>query len=68
MKKLNFEQMEEISGGQAKFMTGLMCAVTVGLALSVFFAPLAGATGVGCAVGLYALHSWEERGINTDEV
>jgi hypothetical protein len=66
MKKLNFEQMEKIEGGQPKFMTGLMCAVTVGLAFSVFLAPLAGATGVGCAVGLYAIHTWEANGINTD--
>ena len=56
MKKLNFEQMEGLKGGDAAFMTGMMCAATVFLAFSLV-APLAGATGTGCAVGLYALHT-----------
>jgi hypothetical protein len=68
MKTLNFEQMGRIEGGQPKFMTGMMCAATVFLAFSVVFAPLAGATGVGCAVGLYAIHTWEAQGVNTDEM
>jgi hypothetical protein len=60
MKTLDFEQMEMLKAGNAAFMTGMMCAATVFLAFSVLFAPLAGATGTGCAVGLYALHSWGE--------
>jgi hypothetical protein len=58
MKTLSFEQMENLKGGNAEFMTGLMCATTVFLAFSVVFAPLAAATGTGCAVGLYAIHTW----------
>lgn len=68
MKTLNFEQMEEIEGGQPKFMTGLLCSATVFFALSVALAPLAGATGAGCAVGLYAIHTWEKQGIDTDNM
>lgn len=60
MKTLNLEQMEKVKGGDAAFMTGMMCAATVFLAFSLVFAPLAGATGTGCAVGLYALHSWNQ--------
>ncbi|MEI6049342.1 MAG: hypothetical protein WCS03_10630 [Bacteroidota bacterium] len=58
MKTLKFEEMESLTGGNAEFMTGLMCAATVFLAFSLVFAPLAGATGTGCAVGLYAIHTW----------
>jgi hypothetical protein len=60
MKTLNLEQMESLKGGSAEFATGMMCAATFLLAFSVIFSPLAGATGAGCAVGLYAMHTWGE--------
>jgi hypothetical protein len=60
MKKLRLEQMQKFNGGSAEFATGMMCAATFLLAFSVIFAPLAGATGTGCAVGLYAMHTWGE--------
>jgi hypothetical protein len=68
MKTLNFEQMEMIEGGQPAFMTGVMCAATGILLFSVFLAPFAGATGTGCAVGLYALHFWKEQGIDVNKM
>ena len=60
MKTLSFEQMESLKGGNPEFMTGMMCAATVFLAFSFVFAPLAAATGTGCAVGLYAMHTWSK--------
>jgi hypothetical protein len=60
MKTLSYGEMENLKGGNAEFMTGLMCSATVFLAFSFVFAPLAGATGAGCAVGLYALHTWAQ--------
>ncbi|HEY5122853.1 MAG TPA: hypothetical protein VIK14_03880 [Ignavibacteria bacterium] len=68
MNKLNFEQMEKTKGGQPAFMTGLMCVTTGILLFSCFLAPFAGATGVGCAVGLYALHTWKEQGIDVNKM
>jgi len=68
MKKLNFEQMGLIQGGQPAFMTGMMCAATVLLLFSGVLAPFAGATGAGCAVGLYALHTWTEQGIDVNNM
>jgi len=59
MKKLTLEQMEAPVGGiSTEAGIGLMCAATLALALSVVFAPIASATGTGCAVGLYAMHLW----------
>jgi hypothetical protein len=68
MKTLNLEQMESVLGGQPAFLTGLMCGATVFLAFSVVFAPFAAATGTGCAVGLYALHTWKEQGIDVNNM
>ena len=68
MKTLNFEQMERIEGGQPAFMTGVMCAATCVFLFSAFLAPFAGATGAGCAVGLYALHTWKEQGIDVNKM
>jgi len=69
MKTLNLEQMERIKGGTSTAATvGLMCAATLYLSLSVVFAPFAGATGAGCAVGLYALHTWSKQGIDVNEI
>jgi hypothetical protein len=61
MKKLNLEQMEEtIAGIKVDSIIGLMCGATLVFASSGILAPLAGATGAGCAVGLYALHLWSK--------
>jgi len=62
MKTLNFEQMENVKGGiDPESLTGIFCGATLVFALSGILAPLAGATGVGCAVGLYAKHLWSKR-------
>ena len=60
MKKLNVEQLEVTQGGKMdpESVIGLMCGATLVLAFSGIFAPLAGATGTGCAVGLYAMSIW----------
>jgi hypothetical protein len=59
MKKLSVEQMEVIKGGiKVDSLIGIMCGATLVFACSGIFAPLAGATGAGCAVGLYAQHVW----------
>jgi len=59
MKTLSLEQMEVIQGGiKTDSLIGLMCGATLVFACSGIFAPLAGATGAGCAVGLYAMHVW----------
>ena len=61
MKKLNLEQMKNIVGGiRTDSLIGLMCGATLAFACSTILAPIAAATGVGCAVGLYALHVWEK--------
>jgi hypothetical protein len=61
MKKLKLEQMQQIQGGmETSSWIGLMCGATLVLACSAIFAPLAGATGAGCAVGLYAMHIWSK--------
>ena len=63
MKTLSLEQMEVIQGGlmDKGSVVGLMCGATLFLACSAILAPLAGATGAGCAVGLYALHVWSKQ-------
>lgn len=68
MKKLDVEKMQNIKGGQAAFMTGLFCSLTITLSLSVVLAPIAGATGAGCAVGLYALKYWSDHGIDINKM
>ena len=55
--KLSPEEMENIMAGSfwnCKSVTGAFCASTAILAFSGVFAPLAGATGPGCLLGLYA--------------
>ena len=54
MKELSLERMEVVVGGtpQSAFATGMMCTVTFFLLFSPFM-PLVGATGPGCAVGIY---------------
>ena len=63
MKKLSLEQMEIIQGGEIapESIIGLMCGATLIFALSGILAPFAGATGAGCAVGLYAMHVWANQ-------
>jgi hypothetical protein len=62
MKTLTIEQMEIIEGGmEPESIIGLMCGATLVFALSGILAPLAGATGAGCAVGLYAMHVWANQ-------
>jgi hypothetical protein len=62
MKTLNFEQMVHIEGGIDKeSLIGLMCGATLAFACSGILAPLAGATGAGCAVGIYAMHVWANQ-------
>ena len=57
MEKLEISQMENLQGeGQpskaCQYLTGIFCGGTVVLAFSGVFAPLAGATAVGCGAGL----------------
>lgn len=53
MKNLNKQQIEGIKGGNAcGYTTGGMCFATIALLSSAFFAPLAAATGIGCAIGV----------------
>lgn len=58
MKKLELDQMEILSGSatrnQCQTATGFMCGATVLLLFSGIFAPIAAATGIGCALGAYA--------------
>ena len=61
--------MEMVEGGVSTAAgVGLMCAATLFLSFSLVFAPFAGATGAGCAVGLYALHTWKEQGIDVNNI
>jgi hypothetical protein len=56
MKKLEVNQMENLEGGRVdpcSRVTGGMCFATIALLSSTVFAPLAAATGIGCAIGLY---------------
>ena len=67
MKKLSLEQMEHIEGGlKVSSLVGIFCGATLVFACSGVLAPLAGATGVGCAVGLYAESYWEKQGLIVD--
>ena len=58
--KLTPAEMESImagsgsSGGNCSTVTGGLCAATIILCYTGPFACLAGATGIGCALGLYA--------------
>jgi len=54
MKVLNVAQMEFVSAGDktCSTVTGFFCGATVILAFSTVFAPLAGATAVGCLAGV----------------
>lgn len=54
MKTLKESQMELIVAGDkaCNTVTGFFCAATAILAFSTIFAPLAGATGVGCLAGV----------------
>jgi hypothetical protein len=54
MKELSFDKMEARQGGMNEFTTGVFCGVSLVFALFVFTAPLIGATGPECALGLYA--------------
>jgi hypothetical protein len=55
MKELSFEKMGRIDGGNENqaALAGFFCTATVFLTFSVVFAPIAGATAVGCAGFLY---------------
>lgn len=49
------DEMLEVSGGSAcGSATGAMCAATIILIYAGPFACLAGATGIGCAIGIYS--------------
>jgi hypothetical protein len=46
--------MENVEGGNScGTTTGALCGATAMLLFSAVFAPLAGATGIGCAIGVY---------------
>lgn len=56
MTKLDLIQMENLQGMKndnsvCSYLTGGFCVATIGLAASTVFAPLAGATGIGCLAG-----------------
>lgn len=52
---LERDEMMEIAGGSAcGTVTGAMCAATIILCYTGPFACLAGATGIGCAIGIYS--------------
>ena len=54
MKVLDVTQMEFITAGDkaCSSVTGFFCGATAILAFSTVFAPLAGATAVGCVLGV----------------
>lgn len=55
MKKLELNQMENLEGGNSsETTTGALCAATIILCYAGPFACLAAATGIGCAIGIYA--------------
>ena len=54
MKELSLEKMEVIQGGNSEFSTAVMCGIAAVWACFIFTAPLAGAAGAACIVGLYA--------------
>lgn len=59
MKKLEVKQMENLEGSGSRKgcqnATSALCYATIGLlAFGGPFAPLAAATGIGCALGGYA--------------
>ncbi len=55
MKKIKLNQMENAIGASScGTATGALCAATALLAFSGLFAPLASATGIGCALGIYS--------------
>jgi hypothetical protein len=57
MKRLELNQMENLEGGRTscEIASEGMCYATIGLlAFGGPFAPLAAATGIGCALGAYS--------------
>ena len=55
MKKIEYRKMQVIvAGDSCSTATGFMCAATTFLLFAGPLAPLAGATGTGCAIGLAA--------------
>lgn len=55
LRILDVEEMEKIEGAQSAgcgWATGGMCVATIALLTSAFFAPMAAATGIGCALGI----------------
>ena len=67
MKKLNFVELEAVSGG-LKFtsLSGVFCGAALVLACSGVLAPLAAAPAVGCAATLAANAYWKSQGINVE--
>jgi hypothetical protein len=54
MKKLELKQMENLKGSNnCTTATGFLCTASVFLLFGPY-APLAAATGIGCALGAYA--------------
>lgn len=57
MKKLKLKEMHLLTGGvtqhASESVTGFLCASTVGLLLTPGSQPLAAATGIGCALGMW---------------
>lgn len=52
--RLTKDEMEEVMAGSCGTATGALCAATIILCYTGPFACLAGATGIGCALGIYA--------------
>lgn len=58
MKKLSTQDLETFQGGSTQAAaTGLMCGATLFLLLTPGLQPIASATAIGCATGLYAMFS-----------
>lgn len=54
MKKLELNNMEILEGGNpCQTATGFLCTASIFLLFGPY-APLAAATGIGCALGAYA--------------
>ena len=59
MKKISTQDLQTLNGGSdtRAAATGLMCGATLFFLLTPGLQPVASATGIGCATGLYVTFS-----------